>query len=771
MNAAIKTMAAADKKEYSLDARDRKYEREKDKREAQDRKDFNKKVFTTVEDQSKDLGKKEDGKKLAAGLASATASAIAETVKKNKDKKKAQKQEPTGTGGPAGISMSPREVAQTPTRIEPKNDHEERLIELEKTVFSFPQQKAQKLQSGGFAGAVPNLGQPGTGDHFYTHVQPGSYVLNRNAVAAMGFQGGGNVPVALEQGEIVIPPGQYDQKMMDVLNYAVAPRFQNGGNVSQSEAGASRSGSEPEADPGSQTPESVSVSTDKKGIKAIIQAAESSTGLSAGVSEQCANTTRAVLAKAGHPAANKTTKVGDLDPEGLKYNGPGFAASFAGSDMGSVTTSISQTKPGSIMLWRDTYGNFAPGAITHVGIAGEGNTQYDHGSGPGWRKRSRDSLANKFAYGIDLNGQATGKPDETGNDEPSGQRGTPAGGDRQTIPQQEGSKGVGGFSGPFAGILSAIDKQVFQSAENKKYGVTLSMLLGGEDAFSDIEEIGAGGGNQDRGGGGNQDRGGDTPSGGTPSGDTPSGDTPSGGTPSGDSTPTSFKSIYNMAKAAGAKYPELVAAQWQLESAGGTAISGKNNFFGIKAAPGEASTIKKTWEVINGQNVTVDAAFKDYATPQDSVNDLVKLWHKDYKGYIGANNAKNARAAADYLRQQGYATDPAYSQKLKRIMKEHGYRQGGAVKKQSGAMVGLLSKVIGVDLNKFFENSDRQLQLEALSDEPEMIQMGDEHIDPHITYHESGKNTPDYDLPTRDYCPLSVYYRYHPSLNPQGMNP
>ena len=58
-----------------------------------------------------------------------------------------------------------------------------------------------------------------------------------------------------------------------------------------------------------------------------------------------------------------------------------------------------------------------------------------------------------------------------------------------------------------------------------------------------------------------------------------------------------FQSVYSMAQRSGAKFPELVAAQWQLESAGGTALSGTNNFFGIKAAPGESGTVNETtWE-------------------------------------------------------------------------------------------------------------------------------------------------------------------------------
>jgi flagellum-specific peptidoglycan hydrolase FlgJ len=134
-----------------------------------------------------------------------------------------------------------------------------------------------------------------------------------------------------------------------------------------------------------------------------------------------------------------------------------------------------------------------------------------------------------------------------------------------------------------------------------------------------------------------------------------------------------FKGFVDMASQAGAKYPQLVAAQWALESGWGKSPSGTNNFFGIKAAAGESSTSKQTWEVYGGKEVTTSANFKNYASPQGSVNDLVGKWHKDYKSYKGVNNASDAFSAADMLRQQGYATDPAYSEKLKKIMRDQGY--------------------------------------------------------------------------------------------------
>jgi uncharacterized FlgJ-related protein len=122
------------------------------------------------------------------------------------------------------------------------------------------------------------------------------------------------------------------------------------------------------------------------------------------------------------------------------------------------------------------------------------------------------------------------------------------------------------------------------------------------------------------------------------------------------------------AKKAGAKFPEVVAAQWALESAFGTALSGKNNFFGIKGTPG---TVKTTWEDYGNGPVTIKATFKDFATPYDCVNHLVTQWYKDYKGYRGVNRAFSREDCAYLLKKEGYATDPIYAQKLIRLMEQY----------------------------------------------------------------------------------------------------
>jgi flagellum-specific peptidoglycan hydrolase FlgJ len=124
---------------------------------------------------------------------------------------------------------------------------------------------------------------------------------------------------------------------------------------------------------------------------------------------------------------------------------------------------------------------------------------------------------------------------------------------------------------------------------------------------------------------------------------------------------TGWNSIVAAARAKGAKFPELVAAQWALESDWGRSVSGRNNFFGQKG-PG---TSRATWEVVNGRRVNTTASFRDFATPGDSINFLIGKW---YKGKGGANNARTVAEAAQILKQQGYATDPQYVSKLLSIV-------------------------------------------------------------------------------------------------------
>ena len=131
---------------------------------------------------------------------------------------------------------------------------------------------------------------------------------------------------------------------------------------------------------------------------------------------------------------------------------------------------------------------------------------------------------------------------------------------------------------------------------------------------------------------------------------------------------TSWESITELARLAGAKYPELVAAQWALESGFGKHVSGCHNYFGLKGK----GTVKSTNEEYSpGVTTTIKASFIDFDSPNECVQYLVDRWYKDFMSYKGVNNAPNRNAAARSLKDQGYATDSQYAAKLIRLMDEH----------------------------------------------------------------------------------------------------
>ena len=101
-----------------------------------------------------------------------------------------------------------------------------------------------------------------------------------------------------------------------------------------------------------------------------------------------------------------------------------------------------------------------------------------------------------------------------------------------------------------------------------------------------------------------------------------------------------------------------------LESAWGEHLSGKNNFFGIKGTPG---TVKTTWEDYGNGPVTIQATFKDFASPYECVDYLVTRWYKDYKD-TKALIVLHIEMTVHISKSEGYATDPIYPQKLINLM-------------------------------------------------------------------------------------------------------
>ena len=125
--------------------------------------------------------------------------------------------------------------------------------------------------------------------------------------------------------------------------------------------------------------------------------------------------------------------------------------------------------------------------------------------------------------------------------------------------------------------------------------------------------------------------------------------------------------------------PSITAAQAILESGWGSSQLAKvpnNNLFGIKDSEdwhGEIVTVP-TQEYLNGDYITVNAAFRKYASWNDSVVDHAKFftsteWRKD--NYRKVVNETDYRIAAQELKNAGYATDPSYPGKLIRLIEAY----------------------------------------------------------------------------------------------------
>ena len=102
------------------------------------------------------------------------------------------------------------------------------------------------------------------------------------------------------------------------------------------------------------------------------------------------------------------------------------------------------------------------------------------------------------------------------------------------------------------------------------------------------------------------------------------------------------------------------------------------NYFGIKATAkgGSAGVVwMSTWEVINGQNVTVRAPFRAYKSMADSFTDHGRFFTENDRYASAMRVVGDAIAFAREIHRAGYATDPAYSDKLIGLINKFGLLQ------------------------------------------------------------------------------------------------
>ena len=110
------------------------------------------------------------------------------------------------------------------------------------------------------------------------------------------------------------------------------------------------------------------------------------------------------------------------------------------------------------------------------------------------------------------------------------------------------------------------------------------------------------------------------------------------------------------------------------QSDGGTS----HNLFGIKAGAGWAGPVAEitTTEYIDGAAQKVTAKFRAYASYEESFRDYARLLKESprYAGVVdrlslaASASAASARDFAEGLQRAGYATDPAYADKLTRVI-------------------------------------------------------------------------------------------------------
>ena len=109
----------------------------------------------------------------------------------------------------------------------------------------------------------------------------------------------------------------------------------------------------------------------------------------------------------------------------------------------------------------------------------------------------------------------------------------------------------------------------------------------------------------------------------------------------------------------------LTAAQAFIESnKGNSGLTQKgNNLFGIKGAYCGNSVRMWTTEYVNGSPIRVLAAFRAYPSWRESIADHSDLFNR-LKRYENLRGLTDYQLACKYVKEDGYATSPTYTQTL-----------------------------------------------------------------------------------------------------------
>ncbi len=114
-------------------------------------------------------------------------------------------------------------------------------------------------------------------------------------------------------------------------------------------------------------------------------------------------------------------------------------------------------------------------------------------------------------------------------------------------------------------------------------------------------------------------------------------------------------------------------AQFGLESAWGAKVTGRFNYFGIKAKPGQAMAICETHEEVSGKLVPCLQHFRAFASPAEAFMAHAELL-ATAPVYATAMLHRNDPVTFVRAMAVHYATDPGYADKLLDIIESDGLR-------------------------------------------------------------------------------------------------
>lgn len=121
--------------------------------------------------------------------------------------------------------------------------------------------------------------------------------------------------------------------------------------------------------------------------------------------------------------------------------------------------------------------------------------------------------------------------------------------------------------------------------------------------------------------------------------------------------------------------PVAILAQAALETGWGKHVPGNeegssHNLFGIKAdSRWSGPTVElNTQEFVSGRMVTISDAFRAYESIAEGVRDYVRFITESERYTEAVSVSQEPKRYADALAKAGYATDPAYADKLKALI-------------------------------------------------------------------------------------------------------